>query len=70
VYPCVTSLHAYQPTPFTTNCSQERNRTSLQGATRHPWPSIGLEPTLYQTWLYKMTMRVRCSLHLFDIPRG
>jgi hypothetical protein len=51
VYPCVTSLHAYQPTPFTTNCSQERNWTSLQGATRHPWPAIGLEPTLYPTWL-------------------
>ena len=33
-------------------CSQERNRTSLQGATRHPWPSIGLEPTLYPTWLF------------------
>ena len=34
-------------------CSQERNRTSLQGATRHPWPSIGLEPTLYPTWPLK-----------------
>ena len=68
MYPCVTSLHAYQPTPFTTNCSQERNRTSLQGATRHPWPAIGLEPTLYPTWLIKVKYDVCSSCSCFH-PR-
>jgi hypothetical protein len=67
VYPCATSLHAYQPTHFTTNCSQGRTRTEYR-SWRIRQPYNVSHPNGYGPWCFSDLGTVPHYVHLTILP--